>query len=195
MAKHHYSRGLAHYNLQEYTAAIEEFEWGYRRYPDPVFLYNLGQAHRLTNSFERSLYFYKTYLRADPKAANRREVEGRIVELERVLAEQKMAAQRPPETTQPPPEPPPPAPPPRVVLAPPFALAGTPPPPTSEPPRVEPAPPLALKAAPPPRRKPVYKQWWLWTLVGVGVAGAATGLALGLTLGRPAPNSYPAVSF
>ncbi|HEX6244318.1 MAG TPA: PEGA domain-containing protein [Polyangiales bacterium] len=30
-------------------------------------------------------------------------------------------------------------------------------------------------------RKPLYKQWWLWTAVGVVVAGAATGTAVALS--------------
>lgn len=34
-----------------------------------------------------------------------------------------------------------------------------------------------------PKVVPVYKKWWLWTLVAVGVAALATGLGVGLTLG------------
>lgn len=81
-AKRHFERGLAHYNLREYLNAIEEFESAYRFKPDPVFLYNLGQAHRLANDPEHALYFYKAYLRNLPNAENRAEVEGRIAELE-----------------------------------------------------------------------------------------------------------------
>ena len=33
--------------------------------------------------------------------------------------------------------------------------------------------------------RPLYKQWWLWTLVGVGVAGIATGVALGIATRAP----------
>lgn len=33
----------------------------------------------------------------------------------------------------------------------------------------------------PPRRTPVYKKWWLWTIVGVVVAGGAVGVAVGVT--------------
>lgn len=31
---------------------------------------------------------------------------------------------------------------------------------------------------------PVYKKWWLWTVVVVGLAAVATGLGVGLTVGR-----------
>lgn len=34
---------------------------------------------------------------------------------------------------------------------------------------------------PPPPKSPVYKKWWLWTAVGVVVAGGAVGLGLGLS--------------
>ena len=43
-------------------------------------------------------------------------------------------------------------------------------------------------AAPPPR--PAYKKWWVWTLVGVVVAGAAVGVGLGLGLPPSPPSSH-----
>jgi tetratricopeptide (TPR) repeat protein len=54
-------------------------------------------------------------------------------------------------------------------------------------PLVQSAPPTAT----PPPRRPIYKRWWLWTLVGVGAAGAA--VALGVGLSAPAV-SYPAAA-
>lgn len=42
-------------------------------------------------------------------------------------------------------------------------------------------PPLVATSAPPPARpQPVYKRWWLWTIVGVAVAGAAVGVGVGV---------------
>ena len=32
-----------------------------------------------------------------------------------------------------------------------------------------------------PAQTPVYKKWWLWTIVGVVIAGGAVGLGVGLT--------------
>jgi tetratricopeptide (TPR) repeat protein len=59
-----------------------------------------------------------------------------------------------------------------------------PPPPVVEaPPRTE-APPLVA-----PSPTPVYKRWWLWTIVGVVVV-AGVGVGLGLGLGQKgAPDS------
>ena len=71
--KRHYDSGLAHFNLQEYPQAIEEFEAASRLPPDPVFLYNLAQAHRLAEHHERALYFYRTFLRSSADPRNRRD--------------------------------------------------------------------------------------------------------------------------
>jgi tetratricopeptide (TPR) repeat protein len=57
--------------------------------------------------------------------------------------------------------------------------------PAAEPPRIQSSPtsspeagPLAVQSK--PARRPVYKQWWLWTAVGVVVAaGVTTGVVLG----------------
>ena len=48
---------------------------------------------------------------------------------------------------------------------------------------------LTLTAA--PARRPAYKKWWVWTLAGIGVAGAAVGVALAVTLTR---TSYPSAA-
>jgi hypothetical protein len=44
------------------------------------------------------------------------------------------------------------------------------------------------------RATPVYKRWWLWTVVGVAVVGIGLGVGLGLGLssqggGNPPPSS------
>jgi hypothetical protein len=44
-----------------------------------------------------------------------------------------------------------------------------------------PIPAQAPADAAPSERVPVYKRWWLWTIVGVVVAGAAAGTAVALT--------------
>lgn len=36
---------------------------------------------------------------------------------------------------------------------------------------------------------PLYKKWWLWTVVGIGVAGAAAGITAGVLSSRSGTNS------
>lgn len=58
----------------------------------------------------------------------------------------------------------------------------------------EPAPlpaPTPIDSAP-SERVPVYKRWWLWTIVGVVVAGAAAGTAVALT--RKTTTEYRGVA-
>lgn len=47
------------------------------------------------------------------------------------------------------------------------------------------AAPSSLIAAPGGQRQPAYKRWWFWTIVGVSVAAAATGIALGIAAREP----------
>lgn len=69
----------------------------------------------------------------------------------------------------------------KVLLAPP-----PPAPAPVETPAVTPAP-APVAAAPAPvveKRTPAYKKWWVWTIVGVGVAGVALGVGLGVGLSQ-----------
>ena len=100
-ARLHYESGLARFNLKEYKPAIEEFEAAYRLKPDPVFLYNLGQAYRLADDPEQALHFYRAYLRERPAAANRHDVEERVTQLEGVIAAKRSAAHPPDHTLAP----------------------------------------------------------------------------------------------
>lgn len=66
-----------------------------------------------------------------------------------------------------------------------FQAADVEAPPSTEQPWTGPAP----NPAPTPRpRRPVYRAWWLWTIVGVVVAGAVTtGVVLGTRGGEEEP--------
>jgi len=99
-----------------------------------------------------------------PNATNREDVRQLIARLERELTEERATKTAPPPGVQPPS----------------VAAAKSEPAPLATP---SPAPSLTLTATPPPRHEtPTYKKWWVWTLVGVAVAGgAAAGLAVGLT--------------
>jgi tetratricopeptide (TPR) repeat protein len=118
-SKAHYKLGLVHLELQEYDAAIREFETGYEYKPLPLFLYNIGRVAALAGHRLMAVEYYEKYLEAKPNAPERVEVGQRIRDLQHSLAErpEPPAEKAPPvaTTTEPEPVSPPPAP---VVEAP-----------------------------------------------------------------------------
>jgi tetratricopeptide (TPR) repeat protein len=85
-SRHEFELGERAYLRGDYGEAIARFRRAYEFWPDPAFLYNLAQAHRLLGQVRDALFFYKRFLKLDPDAPNRSYVEGRIVELEALLA-------------------------------------------------------------------------------------------------------------
>ena len=173
-ARVHYETGMAHFNLEEWDAAIAEWEEGYRVKPVPEFLFNIAQAYRKSSRYERALTFYQRYLRLAPKADNRAEVERQIEQLKPLAEEEK---HRVPKLE------PPPAPPPRATEpAPPRVAAPTPRPAPSATvtPASEPRPELVAHA---PEKRPVYKKGWFWAVTIGAVAVVGAGVALGVVYG------------
>ncbi len=127
-AREHYERGLAKYNLADFDAAIDEFKQSYELSKAPRLLFNIAQAYRLKKDWERALYFYDTYLRNDPKAPNRPDVESRVDEMRKKLDEDAQAKPPPPVVKPPPPvvvaPPPPRGPSPRTLIATGIGLSG-----------------------------------------------------------------------
>ncbi|MES1171790.1 MAG: tetratricopeptide repeat protein [Bacteroidota bacterium] len=118
-AKRHYEEGTKAFNLGEYPRAIAEFKATYNAKPDPLLLYNIAQSYRLAGDAGQALFFYKSFLRNMPAAANRKEVEGHIKTLQKQVAEQKKD---------------PDAAPPAVAVPPVAAPAASPAPPSLSPP-------------------------------------------------------------
>lgn len=95
-AKALYEKGLGHYNLGEWDLAIDAFRKAYAISSAPGLLFNIGQSFRLKKDYEQALYFYGTYLRLKPDAANRGDVEARMKEMEEAIEEQKRMQNKPP---------------------------------------------------------------------------------------------------
>jgi tetratricopeptide (TPR) repeat protein len=97
-AAKHADLAIKYYNMGRFDQAIAEYEKAYDIDPDPLLLYNLGQAHRRKGDGERAIFFYRRYLQMAPDATDREAVQKKIAELER---ERQTAAPR-----LPPPSPP-----------------------------------------------------------------------------------------
>jgi hypothetical protein len=91
-AKQHYEEGTKAYSLGEFPRAITEFKAAYNAKAEPTLLFNIAQSYRLAGDPNQALFFYRSYLRNKPDAINRRDVERRIKELEKQIADGKGAA-------------------------------------------------------------------------------------------------------
>ena len=77
--------GNQHFNLGQYEQAIAAFASAFELSPKSAFLYNIAQAFRQLDNLPRAVFFYKAFLRLEPKHPRRAELEGRIVELEAAI--------------------------------------------------------------------------------------------------------------
>jgi len=174
-ARHHFQAGTAAFNLGEFKAAADEYKAAYKLRPDPVFLYNIGQAYRMANDYDQALFFYRSYLHNTPNAPNRVEVEERI----RVLEEQRKKIDQPPNSPQPPSG--------DTSMTPPTTT-----PPTTTPPATTPTPTPTPAAAPSttssqPAGSAKLRLAGIVT-GGVGVAALAAGIGL-FVVGKQAADS------
>jgi hypothetical protein len=200
-AREHFKSAQVHYDLKEYSAALEEFKSSYRLVQDPVMLFNIAQCHYFLGQNEEALGFYRNFLRRSPDAPNRATVERKIQDLERKVAAAGKTAPAPAPAAAAVPRPapvtpsltPPPAPPPGAigsgtavspsVLAPVAATSLPTAPPNldqsamGQPPVVDLSTPSSSPAVVP--TAPVWKRWWFWTGVGAIVAvGVVAGVAI-----------------
>jgi tetratricopeptide (TPR) repeat protein len=191
-AREHSAQGDAYYKLEKYANAIGEYEQAYLAKPDPSFLYNIAQCHRLMGHSAEAVKFYRRFLKDAPTAPNRLVAEKHIKDLDDASGYPAPPVEPPPTAPPPATVPPPiaPAPPATVTLpvvpppasspAPPSAnpeataspaLTLNAPPPTSSP-STE-VIPIGENAAPasPTESHPLYTRWWFWTAIGVVVLG------------------------
>jgi hypothetical protein len=180
VAREAYETARRHYELNDFAAALEGFKRAYLAVDDVGLLFNIAQCHRQLGNKAEAIKFYRWFAHKTETSPRREEAERLIAALEAQLARE------PPPSS--PSSPPPSAPPEKPVelarpeVTPPLAV-------TTRPAPAPPVSPSLVTTRPAPRRTPVYKKWWLWTGLGVVVAGGAVAAALALT-----PNNAPAPS-
>jgi hypothetical protein len=195
-AKGYYERATALFALEKYGEAAANYEKSFELRPDAAILYNAAQAHRLAGNKVRALALYRNLLRIyASQIHNKAEIQRRIEELQRAVANDETVTKAPPLTTLPAEvsptssssaapsrateSPPSVAPkftePPAPKLTEPAASS----PPASSAQQPQPVPSAAMAPAP----KPLVKRPWFWAVVGGGVAVVATAVAVGVVFG------------
>ena len=183
-ARAHSQEGDSYYKLEKYANAITEYEQAYLAKPDPSFLYNIAQCHRLMGQGAEAIKFYRRFLKDAPTAPNRAVAEKHIRDLEDASASSSPPAAPPVTSTRPPPVTPAP-----VSVIPP---SGPPPAPlpsssTSTSPAFNPLVPTSTPVSTTPtvengttstqsESRPIYSKWWFWA--GVGAAVVVGGIIL-----------------
>jgi tetratricopeptide (TPR) repeat protein len=74
-AKQLYDEGLRHYQVAEYTQAIETWKQAYVLSKKPLLLFNIGQAYRLSGDCKTAQTFYDNYTEAEPNPKNQDELD------------------------------------------------------------------------------------------------------------------------
>lgn len=74
------------YAAERYGEALEGYSEAHRLMPMPAFIFNMAQCQRLLQKPEEALALYRQYLTEEPRAKNRKTVEGFIAELETAVA-------------------------------------------------------------------------------------------------------------
>jgi tetratricopeptide (TPR) repeat protein len=186
-ARAHSQQGDSYYKLEKYANAIGEYEQAYLAKPDPSFLYNIAQCHRLMGQGAEAIKFYRRFLKDAPAAPNRAVAEKHIRDLEDASRGTPPPPEAtpafsgtPPAATVPPPATPPTEPP----------LAPLPSSPTTASPALSPSssglagalPPTSTPvsttptvengtSSPESESHPIYSRWWFWAGVGAVVVG------------------------
>ncbi|MBA3455259.1 MAG: tetratricopeptide repeat protein [Deltaproteobacteria bacterium] len=81
-AKRHFDRGQKLFNLGKFDEALEEYQQAYEAQEIPAFLFNIGQCYRNLGDYDAAIFSFKKYLKLEPDAENREQVEEYITELE-----------------------------------------------------------------------------------------------------------------
>jgi len=74
-AKKLYDEGLRHFQVAQYTQAIDAWKESYLLSKKPLLLFNIGQAYRLSGDCKQAMTFYDNYTDAEPSPKNQDELD------------------------------------------------------------------------------------------------------------------------
>ena len=106
-SKRHFDRGEKLFALGKFDEALDEYQKAFDAKPIPDFLFNIGQCYRNLGDYQQAIFSFKKYLKLEPDAPDKEQVEKLIDELEE--KQERGEGQRLIGKKQEPPPPPPPA--------------------------------------------------------------------------------------
>jgi tetratricopeptide (TPR) repeat protein len=184
-ARQHFDNAQTHFAVGEFTQAADEYLEAYKLKPDAALLYNAAQSYRLGGNAEKALVLYKNYVTFYRSQPNIAEVKVQIAKLQEAITAAEKAKQQPPNDTAEP-KPSLPAAPTTTESAPAQAT-------TSAPAAAVTTTQAETKSEAPAKKTPIYKKWWLWTIVGVVVVGAVVAGAVVATTPSGSWSNAPEV--
>jgi hypothetical protein len=87
-AKAVFDQGKQHYDLGEYTQALDNYKLAYRIKPLPAFQFNIAQCHRKLGQHKEAIAMYQAYLAGVPDASNKALIDSLIEEEKKAHADQ-----------------------------------------------------------------------------------------------------------
>lgn len=87
-AKALFAKGEDHFKLGEFDKALEAYKEAYKLSHAPLLLLNMGQCQVKLGEYEEAKHSFEALLREDPNTPYRTEVEGKITEMDRLIAEE-----------------------------------------------------------------------------------------------------------
>ncbi|MBU0552849.1 PEGA domain-containing protein [Myxococcota bacterium] len=76
-----YSAGVEHFKARQFKDAILEFNKAYRANPHPILVFNMARCFEELKNYEAAVDFYQKYLKMNPEAADKAQVEESITTL------------------------------------------------------------------------------------------------------------------
>ena len=78
----HFSAAQEAFGAKHFKTAAAEFEAAYAITKDPVLLYNVGESYEKAGDGHKAVASYKQYLKEQPAAQDKAEVQSRIKSIE-----------------------------------------------------------------------------------------------------------------
>src|SRR5579871_5719884 len=139
-ARRHFNSGLELYSQQQYAEAVREFEAAQALRPSPKLDYNIARCYDRLEEWAPAVEHYERYLPTITDDQEREQLKARLEILRKRIPPTQTTPQTPPQTT--------PQTSPQVA------------------PQTAPQTSTTMVATTTPKRVPIYKRWWLWTVVG-----------------------------